>query len=403
MNEPQSPDRVFFFGHKALVVYLAFLNAFVPLSIDLYLPALPDMTGIFAVSRQTINLTLSMFMLCFAMSMLFWGPFSDRYGRKKVLSIGLIVYVAASFFCAEASSIQQLILGRVLQAAGCGAVQSVSMAIVKDTFRGRTMENVLVWIQTMTILCPMLAPMFGAFLLHYVSWRGLFWLLLAGGVAGLLVSIALKETLTERSLASSPLRSLGRILVVLQDKGLRSLLFLFSFMAMPIMGYISISAFIYMTFFQTSSEAFSYFFAANACASLLGPVLYMRILRELPRVFFVSLCFSAMACGGLLLLFFGHSSPFFFALLFAPVTFFGSAMRPVGAVLIMSQLDTDNGTVASLMGSSTLFFGSMSMLFCSLNWDNPVTPLGIICLAVGLFCLFLWRRANVLKIYRTPE
>lgn len=403
MNEPQSPDRVFFFGHKALVVYLAFLNAFVPLSIDLYLPALPDMTGIFAVSMQTINLTLSMFMLCFAMSMLFWGPFSDRYGRKKILSIGLIIYVVASFFCAEASNIQQLIIGRVLQAVGCGAVQSVSMAIVKDTFRGRTMENVLVWIQTMTILCPMLAPMLGAFLLQCVSWRGLFWLLLAGGMVGLLVSFALRETLAEPSLAASPLRSLGRIRVVLRNKGLRSLLFLFSFTAMPIMGYISLSAFIYMTFFQTSSQAFSYFFAANACASLLGPVLYMRILRELPRVFFVNLCFSAMACGGLLLLIFGHSSPFLFALLFAPVTFFGSAMRPVGAVLIMSQLDTDNGTVASLMGSSTLFFGGMSMLFCSLNWDDPVTPVGIICMAAGLFCLFLWRRANVLKIYRTPE
>ncbi|NLC24738.1 MAG: multidrug effflux MFS transporter [Oxalobacter sp.] len=403
MNEQVFHDDVFLFGRKSLIVFLAFLNAFVPLSIDLYLPALPGMAALFSASESAAKLTLSLFMLFFALSMLLWGPLSDKYGRKKILWFGLFLYVTSSLACSMAQSMEFLIAGRILQAIGCGAVQSVSMAIVKDIFQeGRTMENVLVWIQTMTILCPMLAPILGAFLLQYFSWRGLFVILMAGGLAGLLLSFALKETLEDR-LDVSPWRSFGRIGFVLRDKGFRSLLLIFSLTAMPFMAFLSASAFIYENMFGTTSQGYSYFFALNASFSLLGPLFYARLFRRMPRFLFLTISFGVTLCAGLLLCFYGSSGPWYFALLFIPVTFMGSANRPVGAVLMMSQLDSDNGTVVGLMSCSALFFGSISMLICSMGWNNLVIAVGTICACGGGICLALWLNANRNRTYRLPR
>lgn len=327
MDKSAGQAKVFLFGRKSLIVFLAFLNAFVPLSIDLYLPALPGMAELFGASESAAKLTLSLFMLFFALSILLWGPLSDKYGRKKILWFGLVLYVAASLWCALAQSMEGLIAGRIFQAIGCGAVQSVSMAIVKDIFReGRTMENVLVWIQTMTILCPMIAPIFGAFFLQYVSWRGLFVMLMAGGGLALLLSFTLKETLENR-LKTSPLGSLGRIGFVLRDKGFRSLLLIFSLTAMPFMAFLSTSAFIYENMFRTTSQVYSYFFALNASFSLLGPLFYARVFRRMPRFLFLNISFGVIMSFGLLLCFFGSAGPWHFALLFIPITFMGSANR----------------------------------------------------------------------------
>lgn len=400
MDNVLSDSDVFLFGRKSLIVFLAFLNAFVPLSIDLYLPALPKMADLFSAPESTAKLTLSLFMFFFALSMLLWGPLSDRYGRKMILRSGLALYVAASLGCSLAPNMEALIIGRIFQAIGCGAVQSVSMAIVKDVFReGRILENVLVWIQTMTILCPMCAPIIGAFLLRYVSWRGLFIILMAGGLTGFTLAFLLKETLAAR-LKTSPLRSLGRIGFVLQDRGFRSLLLIFSLTAMPFMAFLASSAFIYEKMFGTTSQEYSYFFALNAFFSLVGPLLYTRFLRRLPHLLFLCASFGVIFCSGLLLCFYGSLGPWFFALLFIPVTFAGSATRPVGAVLMMSQLDSDNGTVVALMSCSALLFGSLAMLICSLGWHNLVLAVGGVCSVGGCLCLVLWLNANRKRSYR---
>jgi DHA1 family bicyclomycin/chloramphenicol resistance-like MFS transporter len=401
MREQKFSSTFFIFGSKGLIIFLALLNSFVPISIDLYLPALPRMVTFFETTETAVNLTLSLFMLCFALSMLVWGPLSDKLGRKSILFAGLAFYELGSLACVFAESIEMLIMGRVIQAIGCGAVQSVSMAIVKDIFTGRTMENVLVWIQMMTLICPMAAPVLGAFLLQFISWRGLFWILLIGGALGTAFALALKETLKNPT-QTSVLRSFSRIIIVLRHRGLRSLLLLFSFTAMPFMAYLGTSAFIYENMFQTSTQTYSYFFALNACFSMLGPILYIRILRELPRMFFLSACFFIIAASGLLLLLFGESGPFIFAILFIPVTVMGSASRPIGTMLVMTQLDTDNGTVVSLMSCSTLFLGSMSMLFCA-GWENQVSAVGTVCLGIGGLCFFLWIYINKRVVFRDPK
>lgn len=394
--------EVFRFGPRMLIAFLTFLNAFVPLSMDLYLPALPHMSDVFQCERWLTELTLSGFMLFFGLSMLCWGAFSDKYGRKPILTTGLCLFLIGSTICIFSMSIYMLICGRLFQAIGSGAISSVSMAIIKDSFKGKSMENVLILVQTMTTLAPIIAPIVGAFFLHLTSWRGLFCILGSCSIIALIVSFSLKETMKNPTQGSA-LTSLKRIGIVLQNESLRRLLFLFALAFMPFMAYLTSSSFIYVKVFGLTEEQFSAFFATNGALAMLGPLMYSRVFRKWNRRFYLSLCYAMMMTAGVLLYFFGGNSPFAFLACYGILTFFAGSCRPVGTLLMMSQLDTDSGTVAALMGCSSLLFGSLSMMLCSLNFGGPIISVSGIAFIIGTVCFFLWRYLDKNKLYRNPS
>jgi DHA1 family bicyclomycin/chloramphenicol resistance-like MFS transporter len=116
-----------FLGVNGLIIFIALLNAFVPLSTDLYLPALPGMSAYFGTSADRINLTLTTFFIFYALGTLVWGPLSDHYGRKPVLIVGMGLYVIASDSCALMRSVDGLVLCRILQAIGGSAAFKTSL------------------------------------------------------------------------------------------------------------------------------------------------------------------------------------------------------------------------------------------------------------------------------------
>lgn len=375
-------------GRKALIIYLAFLSAFTPLSTDLFLPALPIMAEYFQATPGLTNMTLMGFMFFFALSMLVWGPLSDKYGRRPVILSGLALYLASSVLCALSTDIWMLIAGRVVQAVGSGAVSAVAMAITKDVFKGRTMENVLTTIQTMMLIAPMIAPVLGGFLLAFTSWRGIFWAFVACGALAWLGMLPLRESL-EHPTEGPALKSLGRIIFVLGHGRFSALLVIFSIAGMPIMVFLATSAYVYQQNFGVSPQLYSAFFCANALASVLGPTLYPRVLRELPQNGLIITCFAVIAAGAALLLIFGHAGPYRFAALMLPITFCSTAIRPPSTIILMTQLDSDTGTVASLIGSAAVFCGSFAMLASGL-WADPISSTATISLFSGLVCLAGW-------------
>ena len=118
MTAPTSAKRQRYLGEWGLIALITFLSAFVPLSTDLYLPALPGMALYFDVTSDIANLTLILFFVFFAGGTLLWGPASDKYGRRPILLVGLSLYTAASIGCANSGGIDQLIVFRILQAGG---------------------------------------------------------------------------------------------------------------------------------------------------------------------------------------------------------------------------------------------------------------------------------------------
>ncbi|MGA9187106.1 MAG: multidrug effflux MFS transporter [Methanosarcina sp.] len=378
-----------YLGNKGLIVFLALLSAFVPLSTDLYLPALPTMTTYFHVPEYQINLTLILFFIFYSLATLVWGPLSDKYGRRPILLIGLIGYALASVLCAASLNVNQLILFRVLQAVGGGAASAVAMAIVKDVYEGKKRESILALVQSMVVISPAVAPVVGALLLKFTSWRGVFVTQAILGVIVVAGSVAFRETLDSRS-NGSIVHTIGRLAVVLKNPGFTALLIIFSMMSITMMAFVSSSSYIYQETFRLSSQVYSYYFTFNAAGLLLGPLLYMKLSARFNRFSIINVCFAVMILSGLLVCVMGQFGPWMFAIALLPASIVTSCTRPPGTFLMLDQHKGDTGSASSLISSFQTVMGSIGMILISFNLGNRVQVVGALNIIIGLLCGGLW-------------
>ncbi|MGA2477907.1 MAG: multidrug effflux MFS transporter [Spirochaetia bacterium] len=385
--------RQTYLGRKGVIVFLALLSAFVPLSTDLYLPSLPTMTAYFHVPEYQTNLTLILFFVFFSLATLVWGPLSDKYGRRPILIFGLTGYAIASALCAFAVNIHQLILFRVLQAIGGGASSAVATAIVKDVYQGKRRESILAIVQSMVVISPAVAPVIGALLLRFTSWRGVFVTQALLGITVIVGSVAFRETLASRS-SGSVMQTIGRLAVVLRNPGFSSLLIIFSMTSITLLAFISSSSYIYQDTFHLSSQVYSYYFAFNAAGMLIGPMLYIRLSRGFKRFSIINACFAVMIVSGLLVSLVGRSGPWAFAGALLPATIAGSCLRPPSTFLMLEQQKGDTGSASSLMSSFAIVMGSIGMIIVSFNPGNLVRVVGALNVVFGLLCGGLWLAAK---------
>ncbi|MFQ5381993.1 MAG: multidrug effflux MFS transporter [Dehalococcoidia bacterium] len=175
------------------------LVAIAPVSIDMFLPSMPDMAREFETSTGSISLAVTLFLFAFAASQLFFGPASDRFGRRPVLLAGLGLYTLGTVISLFSSSVGVLVAGRILQGAGGGAGPAVATAVVIDVYRRERATQVLAVMAMVMALAPMLSPIAGGVLHDLFGWRSVFVTLLA--VGGVLTSgclLLLPETVPER-------------------------------------------------------------------------------------------------------------------------------------------------------------------------------------------------------------
>ena len=380
-----------YLGQAGLVAFITVMNMFIPLSTDLYLPALPSMSGYFQVSATLTNLTLVSFFFFYAVGTLLWGPPSDKYGRRPILLIGTAIYVAASVGCALSVNVYMMIAMRILQGLGAGSITSVSMALIKDCFQGQKRENILAVVQSMAGIAPMIAPIIGALILQFAAWRATFWLLAIIGALCLITAFFYQETLPETErYEGTLLGSLGRLVVVGRQLNFLAPAVIFALYSLPFMGYIAISSYIYVDYFGLSEQVYSYFFAADACVSLIGPVLYVKFFRRLDkRIFATASMILAILCGAVMLTV-GKWSPWLFLISFAPFSLMGTAVRPFSTNMMLDQVKADTGSASSLINAINTVMGSIGMVLASMAWSNIVTGLGMIIAVVSVIELAAW-------------
>ena len=182
-------------GLKGMIAFIILMDAFIPLSNDLYLPAMPTMGEHLGTTDALVQLTITIFFFSYAIGMLVWGPLSDKYGRKRPLIAGFLLYSAATALCMLAWNIEVLLAARLFQGVGAASATAISFAMVKDCFSGKTRETVLALVQTISGFGPILAPVIGSWILLVAEWREMFLLLLLIGQINLFHLVLRKYTL----------------------------------------------------------------------------------------------------------------------------------------------------------------------------------------------------------------
>lgn len=376
-------------GKRGTIVLLIVLGAFPPLTMDLYLPALPKMADVFSTSHGMINLTLGSYMLAFAIGMLFWGPLSERMGRKPILFCALGIYISSSLLCAAAPNIESLIAFRVFQGLAGGGITVVGTSIVKDLFDGREREKVMATVMSLVLIAPMVAPVIGAFLLKVASWRFMFVVLALFACIACTLVVLFVETVDGKS-KTPILKSWNRLGVVLRNPRFAYLLVIFSMMPMCLMGFIGSAAYIYVDGFGMSEQAFSFIFAFNAVCAMIGPTLYLRLSGFIPVQKIILGCFAVVVSGGVAMLFFGGLSQWVFAVIAAFMTTSVIVMRVPGANLLLDQQTKDTGSAAALIQFSGTLLGAAAVQIVSANAHDLIRNYAILLITIGTTCAVLW-------------
>ncbi|MFD7410818.1 multidrug effflux MFS transporter [Kitasatospora purpeofusca] len=265
---------------RAAIVVLGGLVALGPLTTDLYLPGLPAIADDLVAEPAAVQLTLTFSMFGVAAGQLIFGPLSDRFGRRPPLLAGLVVYTLASIVCVIAPDLTTLIAARFVQGAAGAAGLVIGRAVARDRFEGVAMIRFLASITLISGLAPILAPLFGAQMLRFTSWRGTFGALAALGLLLTLVAFAaLRETLPPSARRggglSGTLRTMGGLL---RNMPFLGLLLTSTFAFGALFGYISGSSVVLQHVYHVSPQTYSLLFGLNSVAIVGATQLNGRVL-----------------------------------------------------------------------------------------------------------------------------
>jgi MFS transporter, DHA1 family, multidrug resistance protein len=270
-------------GTLALTTLLAMLTGLGPLSMDMYLPSLPDIARVLAAPTAQVQLTVSTYLIGFAVGQIIYGPLSDRYGRRPVLLAALLFYAAATLGCAAARSIETLIAARFVQAIGGSGAIVMARAIVRDSYSGARAGRELSLMGSISAFAPIVAPMIGGALQTAFGWRASFLLMGAAAVISVIaVARLLPETAPKRTDATMSLAFLAHSYrEVAKHCGFLAYLGIITASYAGLFAWVSGASVVLQSVYGLSPAAFGFTFAIGAGGYLVGTMIAMRLVLRL--------------------------------------------------------------------------------------------------------------------------
>lgn len=376
-----------------LIALLALLAAFPPLSTDMYLAAIPILVTTWHEPLAVVNLSLVGFFVTYCIFLLVYGPLSDRWGRRRPLLVGLGVYVVASLGCSLAANVEQIIIARLIQGAGAASASAIAFAICKDLFSGSLRQRVFLQLGVIVAAAPMVAPVFGGWVIASFSWR---WIFVIQAVLGLVAALGvgrMKEPL--QSFADTGLaHAFAGYLRLVANPAYILLTAAFAILGIPFFAFIAVSSDIYIRQLGYSEQQFGYFFAFNSMAFMLAPLLFGRVARRFPLARLLPLSYIGIIVASCLLLIESLPQPW---RLVGPIwllTFSFAFGRPPGNNLILEQVEQDVGAASSLMVFLFFLVGAGAMWFISLGWADTLGLLGWLGIGSASLTLAAWLAIN---------
>lgn len=381
-------------GFVGMVVYIILMDMCIPLSTDMYLPAMPTMNGHLAGATDAlVKSTVTVFFLFYALGMLIWGPLSDKYGRKRPMVVSFAVYCVATTLCALSAGIYMLLFARIMQGVGAAGVTAISLAMINDCFVGKTRETVLAIAQTLSGFAPVIAPIVGAALLLVTSWRGSFVTLLLFGVVGLVLTLMYEETVDEKDrFRGSVFSSLGQLGVVAKNRAFLQIVLIISVLLMPMYAYINLSSYIYVKQFGCSEQGYSIYHALSGLLSMVGPAMYICFLSGCNKNVMMCVCIGGCVLTGAVLMLWGFMAPLMVCFWVFVYYLLTNIMRPFVTNLMLSQNPNDVGSASSVMNMCFNALAVVGMLLATVDFANMVAALGCITLLCSAVALLWWRR-----------
>ncbi len=379
----------------ALTALLALLTALGPVAVDMYLPSFPDIGRLLGASPATVQLTLSFYMVSYAIGQIVYGPLSDRWGRIPVLRAALLIYCVASLACALAPSIETLLAARALQALGSSGAIVLARAIVRDLYSGARAGRELSLMGAIMALAPVGAPMIGGLLQTAFGWRSHFVLQIAFGlIAAFFVWRKLPETL--RLQTSGPF-SVGAIWAgyaeITRNRAVLAYISMLSISFAGVFAWISGASFVLQDIYGLSALQFGLAFAASSAGYLAGTSLAARFVVRLGLDRTIGIGALALSIGGL-------------AGLAAVPLGGGSAIPLVGAMAIyaigmgllqpqtiagaMMPFPHRAGTASSLVGVSQMVCAAVSGIIVGHLLGTSAWPVAVPLAVTGVATLVLW-------------
>jgi DHA1 family bicyclomycin/chloramphenicol resistance-like MFS transporter len=383
-----------------LLAVLALLSAFTPLSIDMYLPALPVIESDLAASVGDIQLTLSAFMIAFGVGQIFYGPAGDRFGRRPVILGGIAVYVLASIGCAFAAAADQLVLLRLLQGlSACGGVV-LARTMVRDLAERDQAARAMSLMMACTSIAPMLAPLLGGQILWFLGWRAIFFILAGIGLfAWTAAFIRLPETLRpeyrQPLVVSAILKRFGELL---RHRAFMGYALTSSLQFAALFSFLSGSPFVFIQHYGIPPRLFGLLFGGMVVFMTVGSLLNAkfapvfgagRILRY--AVIVPAIVGPAALVLGLIEARSGAIGIWPFFLCFAPQIATISLIGPNGTAMALQRYPHMAGTASSLMGIMQFGLGAIFGAVVGQTFDGTIAPMTTAMGLAGFSCLIAHR------------
>jgi DHA1 family bicyclomycin/chloramphenicol resistance-like MFS transporter len=366
-----------------LVILLGSLTAMGPLAIDMYLSTLPAIGQSLRATPASTQATVSTFLAGMAIGQLVYGPWSDRVGRRAPIMLGVVIFIAASVACALATSVEQLLAARFIQALGACAGAVVSRAIVRDTFDHTETARTLSLMMLIMGLAPILAPLLGAALLTFGGWRLNFWFMAAFGiVVGVIAVLRLKESRSEatarQAASENPFQSYAALL---RQPRLVGYALAGALNGATLFTYIATSPSLIMGTYGYSAALFPWIFGFNALGIVGSGQINRMILRRVhpDRVLSVA---SRIAVGlGVTLMIAAYTGigerwtvlPLVF-LVFCSLGFMQG--NTTAGALNVDPLRA--GSISALMGTVAFAAGALASTLAAILHDGSSRPMALV-------------------------
>jgi DHA1 family bicyclomycin/chloramphenicol resistance-like MFS transporter len=382
-------------GTFGLTLLLAMLTALGPLSMDMYLPSLPDIAHVLGAPVARTQLTISSYLIGFAVGQMIYGPLSDRYGRRPVLLAAVALYLASTLACAAAQSVDLLIAARLLQGiSGSGAIV-LARAIVRDVYSGVQAARELSLMGSISATAPIVAPMIGGVLQAGFGWRANFICMSVGGLIALLVAgRLLPETLRPDNRASplsffSMMRGYG---AVARHRGFLVYLGIITTTYAGLFAWVSGASVVLQGVYGLSAVAFGFTFALGAAGYMLGAKIATRLVVRLGLDRTIGVGVVVIAAGGLslaLAVATGVPGLWLVAAMALYLAGVGLAM-PQAMAGALTPFPDRAGTAASLMGLVQQALAAVIAAVIGAYLVQSAWPVTGVVVAMGCLTFLLW-------------